>query len=162
MSTLLSGVLGAVLAWFLVRLLKTRIRHGAGDGSLFYAPFVTGVGLVFLLLSVWFGLASGLVAAPDAQLRPALLAAGFGLGGALCLGEAVLTGGRYDDSGILFRSLWGGRRHEIWRDLLHARYSRFGLCYVLRFRSGKSIRLSVLLSGHGAVVTRLHALGHHV
>ena len=162
MSVLLAAILASVGSYYLVRYVSNKVRHGAGDGTLVYLPALERMGWLALLGSgalgwhlfkagtdaerLWFALA----------LAAALLAAGY------FLGEGLRSGGYFDNSGIRFTTLWGGTRNELWRDLRSVRYRRGCAWYVLTFKSGKKIRLSVLLYGHGGVLQRLRALGHHV
>ena len=160
MSALLVGIAAAVGAYFVVWRYKKRIRRAAPDGSMRFGPSLLGFGMMLMMLAPLFG--ALLFFVDQDQQR-------YGLLGALALslaagiyfcGEAVRTRGVVDQSGILFESLWGGRRSELWRDLRGAKYSALSRCYVLTFKSGKKIRISVFLNGHGAVLEALRARGH--
>ncbi|NHZ94991.1 hypothetical protein [Massilia sp. CCM 8734] len=161
MSVLAAGLFGAFAAWFAVRWIGARLRTGAGDGSLVFAPFLERLGILQLLgvaVLAWVAFSR------EHDNYPALIALALALaiGGVYCLCEGIMTRGKVDDSGIVFITPWGGRRNEAWRDLRSVRYRSYCAMYVLTFRSGSVIRLSVLLSGHGAVLQQVRERGYRV
>lgn len=162
MSALLAGLLGGLGAYFLVRHVSRRIKTGDGDGTLEFAPFLNRLGWIALLGSAY--LAYALFFKQTAALTVMQWAWLLALAGSavFCLCEGNITRGRFDDAGIRFTTAWGGTRNELWRDLRSVRYSSTLACYILKFKSGKTIRLSVLLGGHGGVLARVRAWGHHV
>jgi len=83
------------------------------------------------------------------------LIVGFGVGALLCFADYFVVRGTYDDQGIEFRTPWTGTKVERWSDLQSVKFSTQMSWYVLKFRSGKIIRLSTLLSGHGGVLKKL-------
>ena len=88
------------------------------------------------------------------------LIVGFGLGAVYCLVEYFSVHGEYDDQGIEFHTPWTGTKK--WRDLQSAKFNASMSWYVLKFRSGVTIRLSNMLSGHGGVIQRIGRLGFDV
>lgn len=161
MSVLAAGLFGAFAAWFAVRWIGARLRIGAGDGTLVFAPFLERLGILQLLgvaVLVWVALSR------EHDNYPALIALAvvLAVGGVYCLCEGIMTRGKVDDTGIVFITPWGGKRDEAWRDLRKVHYRSYLGMYVLTFRSGKVIRVSTLLSGHGAVLHHLRARGHRV
>ena len=161
MSVLAAGLFGAFAAWFAVRWISARLRIGAGDGSLVFAPFLERLGILQLLgvaVLAWVALSRE----HDSYTALAALALLLAIGGIYCLCEGIMTRGKVDDGGIIFITPWGGRRNEAWHDLRSVDYRSWCGMYVLKFRSGSVIRLSVLLSGHGAVLQHLRARGHRV
>jgi hypothetical protein len=92
-------------------------------------------------------------------LAVAGLIVGFGSGAAYCFAEYFCTRGTYGDEGIDFRTPWTGRKTERWSDLRDARFNAQSSWYVLTFRSGRTIRISSLLSGHGPLLELLEARG---
>ncbi|MCE3603505.1 hypothetical protein LXA47_07780 [Massilia sp. P8910] len=161
MSTLAAGLFGAFAAWFAVRWIAARLRSGAGDGTLAFAPFVERLGILQLLgvaVLAWVALSRE----HDSYAALVALALALAVGGVYCLCEGIVTRGKVDDAGILFITPWGGKRHELWRDLRTVHYRAWCAMYVLTFRSGKVIRMSVLLSGHGAVLQHVRTRGYHV
>ncbi len=158
-SALLFGIAGAVASYFVVRHLRNKLRRGAADGTLGFGPQLMGLGMLLLMLALVLG--GVLVFEAGASERIGLWVAGFAAlaGGVYCCIEASQTRGVVDDSGILFHSLWGGDRDELWRDLRSVKYSALTRCYVLTFKSGRKMRISVFLSGHGAVLDALRQRG---
>ena len=162
MGILFTGLCGAFFAYVLVRVLRKRISVGANDGSLSYSSLVLALGWLLIIFATI--LASSMFMGPSATpdvLRSVLMSV-LGLGGIVLLGQGVLTRGWFDGSGIRFKTAFGGKVDELWRDLRSVRYNRHCAWYVLTFKSGKTIRLSLLLAGHGGVLQRLRSLGHHV
>ena len=161
MSVLAAGLFGAFAAWFAVRWIGARLRIGAGDGSLVFAPFLERLGILQLL---GVGVLAWVALSREHDNYPALIALAvvLAIGGVYCLCEGIMTRGKVDDTGIIFITPWGGRRDEAWRDLRSVHYRSYCGMYVLKFRSGKVIRVSVLLSGHGAVLQHLRVRGHRV
>jgi len=159
---LFTGIFGAVAAYLLVRGLKKRISAGAGDGSLGYASIVLAAGWLLVIFAAILGnsMFMGPSATPD--LPRSVLMGVLGAAGVAVLFQGVLTRGWYDASGIRYKSAFGGKVDELWRDLRTVHYNKPCGWYVLTFRSGKKIRLSLLMNGHGGVLQRLRSLGHHV
>ena len=162
MRILITGLLGAFVAYVLVRILSRRIREGTGDGRLGYSSVVLALGwLLIIFASI---LTTSMFMGPSAtpEVSRSVVAAVLGAAGIALLFQGVLTRGWYDGSGIRFSTPFGGKVDELWRDLRKVSYNRHCGWYVLSFRSGKKIRLSKLLCGYGGVLERLQLLGHHV
>jgi hypothetical protein len=87
------------------------------------------------------------------------LIVGFGIGAAYCFGEYFLTRGTYDDDRIDFYTPWTGRKAERWSELRTVELNSSANWYVLIFGSGRKVRISSLLSGHGAILSLVHAKG---
>jgi len=157
-----TGIFGALTAYILVRVLRNRIRIGANDGSLGYSSLVLALGWLLIICAglVAKSMYMGPTPAPDVP-RGALMVV-LGLAGLFLLCQGVLTRGWIDASGIRFKSAFGGKVDELWRDLASVRYNRHCAWYVLTFKSGKTIRLSMLLCGYGGVLHLLRARGHNV
>lgn len=161
MRILFTALFGAFIAFIVMRVLGRRISAGAGDGSLRYSSVVLALGwlgIIFatiLITSMFFGPS----ATPDV---PRSVCAGvFGVTGIVLLFQGVLAKGWWDSSGIRFATPFG-KVDEIWRDLTSVRYNSWCGWYLMQFKSGKTIRLSRLLSGYGGVLNQLRKLGHHV
>ena len=54
----------------------------------------------------------------------------------------------FDEEGIAFSTPWTGVKRERWEDLESAELNDWCSWYTLKFKSGKTIRLSRYLSGH--------------
>lgn len=161
-SILFTGIFGALAAYFIVRILSRRISAGAGDGSLAYSSIVLAAGWLLIIFATILAMSMfyGPSAAPDV---PRSVAMGvLALAGVFLLFQGVLSRGWFDASGIRFRTPFGGKVDELWRDLRSVHYNGRVGWYVLTFKDGKKIRLSKLLCGYGGVIARLRSLGHHV
>lgn len=73
---------------------------------------------------------------------------GFGVGAVYCFIDAACVRGRLNGEGIVFSTPWTGTKDEKWVDLVSVERNDWGGWYALKFRSGKTVRLSRLLSGH--------------
>ena len=81
-------------------------------------------------------------------LAKTLLAIGFGAAALYCFGEVVFVRGNFDEEGIFFSTPWTGPKKEKWTDLESVELNDWCSWYTLKFRDGKSIRLSRYLDGH--------------
>lgn len=88
----------------------------------------------------------------DEPVSMALLVLMSCAGAVYSFGEAAFVRGTFDEHGIAFSSPWTGAKHEAWKDLVSLRYNAGCSWYALKFRSGKTIRLSRYLDGHRAAV----------
>ena len=57
--------------------------------------------------------------------------------------ELIWTKGSYNERGIKFKSVWGGQRNYEWPELTEVTYNGSFYWYVLKFETGKSIRISI-------------------
>jgi hypothetical protein len=76
----------------------------------------------------------------------------FGLGGIYCFGEFFKVKGTFNYDSIDFHSPWTGRKVEMWDDLISVKFIPGVNWYLLVFNSGKKIRISNLITGHGDVI----------
>jgi hypothetical protein len=162
-SSIVSGLIGGLASVVICAYISAKVRGSAEQGTLRFGAW--------LVVLAWCCAAFVALAASalfvDANVwedRGELLAVvglivGFGLGAAYCFAEYFLTRGRYDDEGIDFRTPWTGRKSERWSDLRDVQFNPQSSWYVLTFRSGNRIRISSLLSGHGALLTLLEGRG---
>ena len=165
-SSIISGLIGGLITVVLVTYVSARLRSHPTDGSLRW-----GWGLVLLGLSclaiVGFAIGAFFY---DNDLRTywgelfavIALVVGFGFGAVYCLVEYFSVHGEYDDQGIEFHTPWTGTKNEKRRDLQSVEFNASMSWYVLEFRSGATIRLSNMLSGHGGVIQRVGRLGFDV
>jgi hypothetical protein len=158
----MTGLFFAFLAWIVVRIMSRRIREGAGDGSLGYSSVVLALGWLLIIFATILttSMFMGPSAVPD--VPRSVVAAVSGVAGIVVLFKGVLTRGWYESSGIRYATPFGSKVDELWRDLVNVHYNSYCGWWVLKFKSGKKIRLSKLLCGYGGVIDRLRALGHHV
>jgi hypothetical protein len=85
---------------------------------------------------------------------------GFGIGAIACFAEYFKVKGRFDSRGIEFHTPWTGTKKENWDDLVSAKFNASMYWYTLKFRSGKKVRLSSYLLGHGEVLAILKERGY--
>lgn len=162
-SSIVSGLIGGAVSVALITYLSTKLRDQPSNGILRW-----GWGL-FLLGScclVFVGLAVGAffydndVWTDRGEFIAVIgIIIGFGFGAICCFAEYFLVHGKYDDQGIEFHTPWTGTKVEKWKDLQSVTFSSQMSWYVLKFRSGKIIRVPTLLSGHGGVIDRLEQMG---
>lgn len=106
---------------------------------------LAGACLLFALLPI----ATTFLADHDKEFwAKVLLVVGFGCAAVYCFGEAAFVRGTFDESGIEFVTPWTGRKREKWPDLVSIDFSNWAAWYVLKFTSGRKIRLSTYLGGH--------------
>ncbi|MBU1619686.1 MAG: hypothetical protein KJ556_06970 [Gammaproteobacteria bacterium] len=77
-----------------------------------------------------------------------------------CFAEYFKVKGRFDSDDIAFHTLWTGTKKENWDDLVSAKFNASMYWYRLKFRSGKKVRLSSYVLGHGEVLTILKERGY--
>jgi len=156
---IVSGLLGGAIAVALLTYFSTRIRNNAVDGTLRYEWWFALLGMACLAFVAFaVGAISYYGAAFDnnSEFFSAIgIIIGFGVAAVYCFGEYFLVRGVYDDEHIDFYTPWTGRKIERWCDLESATFNRLMKWYVLRFKSGNSIRLSNLISGYGGVLDKL-------
>lgn len=163
-TSVISGLIGGVVAVLLVSYISSRIRGKASEGQLKFGWGLLVLGcccLGFVALAIW-----ALFYDLDAWERPTELLSiiglfiGFGAGAVYCFIEYFKAYGSYDKNSIVFNSPWTGKKEEKWSDLVSVEYKSNASWYVLSFKSGKKIRLSRLLSGHGGVLDILEDKGY--
>ena len=162
-SSVLSGLIGGAIAVVLMTYLSARIRREPNDGTLQWGWWLAALGFASLGIA---GMAVGAlffdetIWADRGELYSAAgLILGFGTAACYCLVEYFCVRGSYDDDGIEFHTPWSGAKIEHWKDLKSVRFNNQMNWYVLRFNSGKTIRISNVLSGHGGVVDIIVRLG---
>ena len=84
---------------------------------------------------------------------------GFGLGAIYSFAEYFFTKGHFNKTGITFSTPWSGSKKEQWSNLVSAYYSDSMSWFVLKFQSGKVIRISSYMKGFRGIVTILRKYG---
>ncbi len=162
-SSIASGLLGGAISVILVAVLSARLRKQPSDGTLRWGWGLVVLGLMSLAIA---GLAVHAFFFDDdiwtnqgEFFSWVALLIGFGAGATYCFAEYFLVRGTYDDVGIEYYTPWTGLKAEKWEDLQSVKFDGAMNWYVLRFRSGKKIRISNMLSGYGGVIERIDELG---
>lgn len=162
-SSIMSGLIGGVVSVALVTYLSYRLRAQPADGTLRWGWGLILLGsccLAFVGLAVSAFFYDDNLQTDKGELLAAVgLIVGFGLGATYCFAEYFLVRGTYDDQGVEFYTPWTGSKVEKWQDLQAVKFNAQMSWYVLQFKSGKTIRLSTMLSGHGGVIEQLDQLG---
>lgn len=147
-SSVISGLIGGVIAAALTAYIANRVGRSARPGELRFGLFTWVLGVVCLAFA-FFPIAITVFAGHDKELwAKVALFVGFGLGGLYSLGEAAFVAGTYDQEGIEFSTPWTGVKRERWNDLQSVELNAWCSWYTLKFRSGSTIRLSRYLNGH--------------
>lgn len=163
-SGIISGAVGGAISVVLVTYVSARVRNRTTDGTLRYGWWLTLFGWIFVsgaAIGVWALLFDDVI--HENALAMILIIGmiiGFCVPATYAFGEYFLVHGKCDDQGIEFYTPWTGRKVEKWHDLETATFNPKLSSYVLTFRSGGTIRLSNMLSGHGVVVDKLKEMGH--
>ena len=160
-SSIISGLIGGLASVVICSYISANVRGSATRGALRYGAWLVVLGwccLAFVGLAGWALFYDLDVWERRSELYSVIgLIVGFGTGAAYCFGEYFFTRGTYDDDGIDFSTPWTGRKTERWHDLIAVDFNATANWYVLTFRSGNKIRISTMLSGHGAVLDVLDA-----
>ncbi|MEX1666470.1 hypothetical protein [Zhongshania arctica] len=162
-SSIISGLIGGVASVALCTYISKRVRTSQSVGKLKFGSFLVILAwccLAFVGIAVWAFFNNA-----DAWEKPSELYSiiglfvGFGFASVYCFGEYFKVSGNFDTNGIDFTSPWTGRKVESWENLESIKFNSQANWYVLYFKSGKKIRLSSLLSGHGEVLEMLESKG---
>lgn len=152
MLSVLSGLLGGIIAVILTTYVAKRVGRSGIAGQLRFGPFMWLLAfgcLLFalfpILLTVFFGHHKELLA-------KFALGISFGLCAIYCFGEAAFVRGRFNEEGIVFSTPWSGTKKERWSDLKSVELNHSLGWYTLTFASGSKIRLSRYLHGHLAAL----------
>jgi hypothetical protein len=162
-SSVIPGLIGGLLSLVICAYISVKVRGAAAPGTLRYGSWLVVLAwccLAFVALAGSALLFDNDVWEERSELLSVVgLIVGFGLAAAYCFGEYFLTRGTYDDDGIDFHTPWTGRKTERWSDLRSVELNSQASWYVLTFLSGRKVRISSLLSGHGAVLSLIHTKG---
>jgi hypothetical protein len=138
--------------------------HSAKKGQLKYGLFIKGLGVVCFLFSVIpfivFLTGNYQIDKPGETAALIGLTLGFGVGAVYAIGEGFFVNGAYDQNSIKFTTPWTGVKNERWEDLQSIKFNSICYWYVLKFNSGKIIRLSSYLGGNGYLLEHLREQGH--
>ncbi|WP_028886805.1 hypothetical protein [Teredinibacter turnerae] len=157
-------ITGAVTVYVLTYFTK-KASFAAEEGELKFGLFMKGLGLVCLLFSIvpFVVMVTGnyQVDKPGETSALIWLTIGFGVGAIYTLGEGFFVKGRYDQDFISFSTPWTGKKQEKWDNLESVKFNVWCYWYTLKFKSGKVVRLSAYLGGHGHLLEYLEESGHN-
>ena len=166
MEEVFRGIITTVVTVFVISYLIRESLYAAQEGELKFGLFMKGLGLVCLLFSAgsFFVLVTENYQVQKPGETAALLALiiGFGIAAIYTLGEAFLVKGSYDETSIRFSTPWTGSKYKQWDDLESVGFNDLCYWYVLTFKSGKVVRLSSFLAGHGFLLGHLQSRGYDV
>ena len=158
------GIITGIITISVITYFTRKSLYSAREGELKFGLFMKGLGLVCLLFSVgpFFVLITENYQVQKAGETTALigLTVGFGIAAIYTLAEAFLVKGSYNETSILFSTPWTGSKREKWDDLESVEFNGWCYWYVLNFKSGKIVRLSSYLDGHGFLLEFLQDCGH--
>jgi hypothetical protein len=157
-------ITGAVTVFVITYFVKKAV-YASEPGELKFGLFMKSLGVACLLFSVVpfivFLTGNYQVEKPGETTALICLTIGFGIGAIYTLAEGFLVKGTYNESTITFYTPWSGGKNEKWEDLESVKFNGWCYWYVLKFKSGKIIRLSSYLGGHGYLLDYLHERGHN-
>lgn len=160
------GLITGAVTVFVITYFTKKAKFGVEDGQLKFGLFIKGLGIACLIFSLvpLVVLVTGnyQVEKPGETVALVGLAVGFGIAAIYSLAEGFLVRGQFDDKGIHFSTPWTGVKKEAWSDLESVAFNGWCYWYLLRFRSGKVIRISSYLGGHGYLLALLREMGHNV
>ncbi|MCL1127876.1 hypothetical protein [Shewanella surugensis] len=163
-SSIISGLIGGAIAVALCTYTSKKSCHAKAKGELKFGKFllvlawcsfsITGLTSIplFLNMSIWHD--------PNELSASVGLVVIFGLITTYCFGEYFKARGHFNEHKIDFYTPWTGQKRELWDNLDSVTFNALGNWYRLKFTSGKIIRLSNLLNGHGDVITLLQSKGY--
>ena len=125
-----------------------KTARATAAGQLGYGSFLWGLGAACLVIAL-LPVGATLLYGNDKEFwAKFFLVFGFGLGAIYCFGEAAFVKGVFDEQRLTFSTPWTGTKNESWKDLVSITSNATCSWYLLRFKSGAKIRLSVYLGGH--------------
>ena len=157
---ILVGIVGSYLTYHVISIGVKRILSKETDGKLYFGGFLIGLAIVCSLITAGMFWVLFFTNHRGQEIAIFSLIAMFGLSAIYCWAECVWTKGFFNDEGMVFQSLWGGRRYYEWHQLIDVKFNENLYWYVLSFKNEKSVRLSIYLHGHGELFEKLEAMGH--
>lgn len=155
-SSIISGLVGGLVAACIGVVATKAARNKPANGELKHGMLLLILALAcsaFSVLAAWMFFYDEDVHEKTSELVSVLiLFFGFGLAAIACFAEYFKVYGSFDSEKISFYTPWTGQKNENWEDLVSAEFNSSMYWYTLKFKSGKKIRLSAYLLGHGEVV----------
>lgn len=159
---LIIKIVGGVIAGLLTfAILRFGLRSAMGKtthGQLYFGGFMAAIAIVCSLIVLGMVAVLFLVEHGGQDIAILSLIGMFGVFAAYGWAELFGTRGEFDDSGIRFQSLVGGKRRFSWGELRSIRYSDSMHWYVMTFRNRQKIRVSVYMHGIRELLEQVEAL----
>jgi hypothetical protein len=153
LTSVITGLIGGLIAVVLTAVIAKRVGKAKVPGQLKFGAFMWILALCCLAFA-FLPIASTVIGHDKDFWYKVALVVGFGAGAVYCFGEAAFVHGTFDEEGIAFSTPWTGAKQERWVDLESVKFNDWCSWYTLRFKSGKTIRLSSYLSGHLSALER--------
>ncbi len=162
-SSTISGLIGGVVATLIGVVATKAARRKITHGELKHSALIFILAIVCIGLSAfaaWLFFYDNNVHQKTSELISFIgLFVGFGLSGLVCFAEYFKVQGVFSTEHIEFYTPWTGRKTERWDNLISAKFNPSMSWYTLKFKSGKTIRLSSYMLGHGEVLDILKQKG---
>jgi hypothetical protein len=162
-SSVISGLMGGLVATIIGVAAAKAARRKATNGELKHGLFILILAILCLIFSsfaVWAFFNDNDVHEKTSELISVIgLFLGFGLCALACFAEYFKVHGVFCSEKIEFHTPWTGTKCESWDNLVSAQFNASMHWYELKFKSGKTIRLSSYLHGYGGVLEILRNRG---
>tara|TARA_Y200000002_G_scaffold309673_1_gene266186 strand:+ start:186 stop:770 length:585 start_codon:yes stop_codon:yes gene_type:complete len=162
-SGISSGIIGGIAAVIIGTIITKMAKKKTTNGELRHGLFILILAiacLAFSLFAAWAYFYDEDVHVKTSELIAVLgLFFGFGIAAFACFAEYFKVRGKFDSEQIEFYTPWTGHKKERWNDLVSAKFNASMYWYTFQFKSGKKIRLSSYLSGHGEVLNLVKERG---
>ncbi len=160
LGKIIVGVLGSYLTYYIISNAAMRSAEADTEGKLFFGWFLIGTSLISTLIAAGMIWVLFFVDHRGQDVPIVLLIQMFGVFSIWGWAEVFWTKGYFDDETLNFQSIWQGKRRLQWSELRNVKYNQHLHWYVLHFRHGRTVRVSIYLNGHGFVLDKVASLGH--
>lgn len=155
-SSIISGLVGGLIAVVIGTLVTRAARRKNTNGKLKHGLLIFILALAcmaFSIFAAWMFFYDEDVHQETSEFVSVLLLFfGFGMAALACFAEYFKVSGNFDSNEIDFYTPWTGSKKERWDDLVSAEFNGSMSWYTFQFKSGKKVRLSTYLQGHGEVL----------
>jgi hypothetical protein len=155
-SSIISGLIGGLVAVIIGTIVTKAARRKNTNGELKHGLLIFILALsclAFSIFAAWMFVYDEDVHEQTSEFVSVLLLFfGFGIAAIACFAEYFKVSGTFDSDSISFYTPWTGSKKESWDDLVTAKFNGSMYWYTLEFKSGKKVRLSAYLLGHGEVL----------
>lgn len=131
-----------------------------GDHGRYVLNYGQAVRWTCLLLTLSFPALFGGIAVLDAELSfgsGLTIGCVFAIPGVFLCCEVFRTWVAVDSEQMTAHSAWSGTKSISWEEIASVGYSQVGQWFIVRSRKGKTIRLSVMLSGVGRTLDQIQS-----